>query len=377
MQTKKYHNKILLVDDDAKNLQIAMSILKDYNVIYAQSGEKALELIDENEFDLILLDVVMPILDGYAVCKEIKKKPKSRNTPIIFLTVKDDEKDIVKGFDEGAVDYITKPFFSAVLLKRVELHLKLSTAMRDLKDVNTNLNDIVKEQVEDIRQKEKILFQQSKIAAMSDMIDVIALQWKQPLDMIKLYIQSLQLTIDNSDVKDTLEKTLKETNKLDETMYDFQKFFKNDMEKQDVNLKVLIDNVSFLLKDQLIKQNIDLSINGDNLVSLFTAYDELKHVFIKLLTHSIDTFATSKCGEKYIVLEINEDENSIFINYKDNSENIEEHTINDILDLNSSIKNNSFDLGFYLMKVFIEKNRGILDVNCNKNGMILTIEFNK
>ena len=377
MQTKKYHNKILLVDDDAKNLQIAMSILKDYNVIYAQSGEKALELIDENEFDLILLDVVMPILDGYAVCKEIKKKPKSRNTPIIFLTVKDDEKDIVKGFDEGAVDYITKPFFSAVLLKRVELHLKLSTAMRDLKDVNTNLNDIVKEQVEDIRQKEKILFQQSKIAAMSDMIDVIALQWKQPLDMIKLYIQSLQLTIDNSDVKDTLEKTLKETNKLDETMYDFQKFFKNDMEKQDVNLKVLIDNVSFLLKDQLIKQNIDLSISGDNLVSLFTAYDELKHVFIKLLTHSIDTFATSKCGEKYIVLEINEDENSIFINYKDNSENIEEHTINDILDLNSSIKNNSFDLGFYLMKVFIEKNRGILDVNCNKNGMILTIEFNK
>jgi len=377
MQTKKYHNKILLVDDDAKNLQVAMSILKDYNVIYAQSGEKALELIDENEFDLILLDVVMPILDGYAVCKEIKKKPKSRNTPIIFLTVKDDEKDIVKGFDEGAVDYITKPFFSAVLLKRVELHLKLSTAMRDLKDVNTNLNDIVKEQVEDIRQKEKILFQQSKIAAMSDMIDVIALQWKQPLDMIKLYIQSLQLTIDNSDVKDTLEKTLKETNKLDETMYDFQKFFKNDMEKQDVNLKVLIDNVSFLLKDQLIKQNIDLSISGDNLVSLFTAYDELKHVFIKLLTHSIDTFATSKCGEKYIVLEINEDENSIFINYKDNSENIEEHTINDILDLNSSIKNNSFDLGFYLMKVFIEKNRGILDVNCNKNGMILTIEFNK
>ena len=377
MQTKKYHNKILLVDDDAKNLQVAMSILKDYNVIYAQSGEKALELIDENEFDLILLDVVMPILDGYAVCKEIKKKPKSRNTPIIFLTVKDDEKDIVKGFEEGAVDYITKPFFSAVLLKRVELHLKLSTAMRDLKDVNTNLNDIVKEQVEDIRQKEKILFQQSKIAAMSDMIDVIALQWKQPLDMIKLYIQSLQLTIDNSDVKDTLEKTLKETNKLDETMYDFQKFFKNDMEKQDVNLKVLIDNVSFLLKDQLIKQNIDLSISGDNLVSLFTAYDELKHVFIKLLTHSIDTFATSKCGEKYIVLEINEDENSIFINYKDNSENIEEHTINDILDLNSSIKNNSFDLGFYLMKVFIEKNRGILDVNCNKNGMILTIEFNK
>jgi len=377
MQIKRYDNKILLVDDDAKNLQVAMSILKDYNVIYAQSGEKALDLIKENHFDLILLDVVMPTLDGYSVCREIKKNQKARNIPIIFLTVKDDEKDIVKGFEEGAVDYITKPFFSAVLLKRVELHLKLSSTMKDLKDVNTNLNVIVQKQVEDIRHKEQILFQQSKIAAMSDMIDVIALQWKQPLDMIKLYIQSLQLSIVDLDMKNTLEKTLKESNKLDETMYDFQKFFKNDMEKQDVNLKVLIDNVSFLLKDQLIKQSIKLKTKGDNLISLFTAYDELKHIFIKLLTFSIDNFAISNCTEKSIVLDIEQDSNSIYIKYKDNSENIEEHNLNDLMNLNSSIKNNSFDLGFYLMKVFIEKNRGILNVDCNKNGMILTIQFNK
>ena len=377
MQIKRYDNKILLVDDDAKNLQVAMSILKDYNVIYAQSGEKALDLIKENHFDLILLDVVMPTLDGYSVCREIKKNQKARNIPIIFLTVKDDEKDIVKGFEEGAVDYITKPFFSAVLLKRVELHLKLSSTMKDLKDVNTNLNVIVQKQVEDIRHKEQILFQQSKIAAMSDMIDVIALQWKQPLDMIKLYIQSLQLSIVDLDTKNTLEKTLKESNKLDETMYDFQKFFKNDMEKQDVNLKVLIDNVSFLLKDQLIKQSIKLKTKGDNLISLFTAYDELKHIFIKLLTFSIDNFAISNCTEKSIVLDIEQDSNSIYIKYKDNSENIEEHNLNDLMNLNSSIKNNSFDLGFYLMKVFIEKNRGILNVDCNKNGMILTIQFNK
>ena len=71
---KKYDNKILLVDDDPKNLQVAMSILKDYNVLYAQSGEKALELLEKNSFDLILLDVVMPIMDGYSVCLKIKSK---------------------------------------------------------------------------------------------------------------------------------------------------------------------------------------------------------------------------------------------------------------------------------------------------------------
>ena len=69
---KKYENKILLVDDDTKNLQVAMTILKNYNVIYAQSGDKALELLEKNKFDLILLDVVMPIMDGYHVCSKIK-----------------------------------------------------------------------------------------------------------------------------------------------------------------------------------------------------------------------------------------------------------------------------------------------------------------
>ena len=112
MNRVQNNSKILLVDDDAKNLQVAMSILKEYNVIYAQSGQKALDLLETNNFDLILLDVVMPSLDGYEVCQEIKNNDKFKNIPIIFLTVKDDKNDIVKGFEYGAVDYITKPFFS-------------------------------------------------------------------------------------------------------------------------------------------------------------------------------------------------------------------------------------------------------------------------
>ncbi len=135
---KKYGNKILLVDDDVKNLQVAMSILKNYNVIYAQSGEKALELLAKNDFDLILLDVIMPLMDGYHVCSKIKENEKTKNIPIIFLTVKDDEKDIVKGFDLGAVDYITKPFYSEVLLKRVEVHLKIARLMHELEHINLN-----------------------------------------------------------------------------------------------------------------------------------------------------------------------------------------------------------------------------------------------
>ena len=239
---KKYDNKILLVDDDPKNLQVAMSILKDYNVLYAQSGEKALELLEKNSFDLILLDVVMPIMDGYSVCLKIKSNEKTKKIPLIFLTVKDDEKDIVKGFELGAVDYITKPFYSEVLLKRVEVHLKLASVMKELETVNDNLNEKVKIQVEELRQKDEIIIQHSKIDAMASIIDIISLQWKEPVDKIRLYLQSLDFkfaTVNELKSDNTFKKTLKEVKKLDEIMGDFHKFFNNQKNKEEVNLKYL------------------------------------------------------------------------------------------------------------------------------------------
>ena len=267
---KKYENKILLVDDDTKNLQVAMNILKDYNVIYAQSGDKALELLEKNSFDLILLDVVMPTMDGYFVCSKIKQNEKTKKIPVIFLTVKDDEKDIVKGFELGAVDYITKPFYSEVLLKRVEVHLKLARVMNELELVNTNLNLLVKEQVDQIRQKDEIIVRQSKISAMASIIDVITLQWKQPLDKIKLYLQSLDLKFTNIDEfksDEIFKKTLEEVNKLDIVMDDFHKFFNNKKNKEKVNIKVSLDNVLFSLKEEMNRLNININIQGDNLLS--------------------------------------------------------------------------------------------------------------
>ena len=302
---KKYGNKILLVDDDVKNLQVAMSILKNYNVIYAQSGEKALELLAKNDFDLILLDVIMPLMDGYHVCSKIKENEKTKNIPIIFLTVKDDEKDIVKGFDLGAVDYITKPFYSEVLLKRVEVHLKIARLMHELDHINLNLNKTVEEQVEQIRQKDEIIIQQLKITAMASIIDVITLQWKKPLDKIKLYLQSLNLKVENIEELtgyETFKNTFYEVNKLDEIMNDFHRFFNNHKSKENVNLKVSLDNALFLLKDEMQKLNININIQGDILLSLNIVLDEIKHIFTKLISKSILNFRNnnSSLNNKFI-----------------------------------------------------------------------------
>jgi phosphoserine phosphatase RsbU/P len=118
---------VLLVDDAPANIQIVNSILKDiYKIRIATSGAKALELVKVTPPpDLVLLDVMMPEMDGYEVCARLKLDPETRDIPVIFLTGQTEVEDETKGFDVGAVDYIHKPFSPAVVKARVQTHLVL------------------------------------------------------------------------------------------------------------------------------------------------------------------------------------------------------------------------------------------------------------
>ncbi len=118
---------VLAVDDKPQNLQFLGKLLSDngYEVGMAQNGQQALNFVKKNEPELILLDVMMPEMDGYEVCQKLKGDFSTRHIPIIFLTAKTDPEDVVKGFDAGGVDYITKPFNSPELLVRVKTHIEL------------------------------------------------------------------------------------------------------------------------------------------------------------------------------------------------------------------------------------------------------------
>jgi len=130
--------KILIVDDVPKNIQLAGSILqkKEYNIFFANNGNTALTIANNNNFDLILLDIMMPGMDGFEVCETLKENNKTKDIPIIFLTAKADSESIIKGFDFGAVDYVTKPFNEKELLARVKTHLELRAAQQDLREAN-------------------------------------------------------------------------------------------------------------------------------------------------------------------------------------------------------------------------------------------------
>lgn len=141
-----FYYDILIVDDVSDNIKVAMNILKEnnYNFSYATNGKQALEIIEKKSFDLILLDIMMPELDGFGVIERLKDNPNTKDIPIIFLTAKADIDSMTKGFDFGAVDYITKPFHSSELLARVSTHLELYKAKRLLEQNNIDLNVKIK-----------------------------------------------------------------------------------------------------------------------------------------------------------------------------------------------------------------------------------------
>ncbi len=129
---------ILIVDDMVANIEILDGILSpEYEALFATSGKDALAIAAEQAPDLILLDVIMPEMNGYQVCKELKKEEKTRDIPIIFVTANNLEEDESRGFEEEVVDYITKPVRPAIVKARVRIHLELKRHRDYLKNLST------------------------------------------------------------------------------------------------------------------------------------------------------------------------------------------------------------------------------------------------
>lgn len=127
---------ILIVDDTPLNIQILIETLGDeYDVNFANSGREALEMVADNLPDLILMDIQMPEMDGYAACKALKADPLSQGTPVIFITAMSQQENEINGLELGAVDYITKPFNPTIVRLRIRNQLEL----KRLRDVQTGL----------------------------------------------------------------------------------------------------------------------------------------------------------------------------------------------------------------------------------------------
>ncbi len=231
---------LLIVDDRLENIDTLISLLKNfgYRLLVAQNGEEALQCVDLNYPDLILLDVLMPGMDGFEVCKRLKANPKTQTIPVIFMTALDDVENKVMGFTVGAHDYVTKPFQREELIARVKTHLKISSLQKDLQKANENLEEKVKQRTilltemnmkledeienrifaqeklqasyEEITQKtNELALSEEKYRLLAENVDDVI--WKMNLDTLRVtYISPSIFKLRGLTVEEALNETMEE-----------------------------------------------------------------------------------------------------------------------------------------------------------------------
>lgn len=159
--------KILVVDDVDTNRFVLRDIIHEmgYQPVLAENGVQALKIVNRIRPQLIILDIAMPKMDGYELCKLMKENPDTRDIPIIFISAFDDPSDVVKGFDLGGEDYITKPFIPKEVKARLRLHLRLYDTNSQLVEMNRRLQTSVSEQLHQLEmEKKNVLYALIRVA---------------------------------------------------------------------------------------------------------------------------------------------------------------------------------------------------------------------
>jgi len=179
--------KIIIVDDNMTNLAMGRDMLKPFYEVYpAPSAEKLFQILENIIPELILLDVEMPVMNGYETIKKLKAEPRFADIPVIFLTAKSDEESELEGFEHGAMDYVSKPFSAPLLLKRIANQLLIEQQRKDLKDYAENL-----EQKVNNKTKEVFNLQNAVLSTVADLVEFRDKLTGGHVTRTKLYLKAL------------------------------------------------------------------------------------------------------------------------------------------------------------------------------------------
>jgi len=342
---------ILIVDDTVANLNILCSLLKDYDVITATSGEDALELVEEETIDLILLDVLMPQMDGFEVCKILKSKDKTKSIPVIFITSDSNEDSIEKGYEIGGIDYITKPFKPKELLACVHTQL-------DLADKTHNLESLILKQVEQLRAKDVLLIEQSRKVEMGEMIATIAHQLKQPLSVMSGIISSaliddmLDKEIDIQELGNNIEN---EIQFMSETINMYRTFFSNNQEQQYIFLEKVVENSLNILTGNILKIKFIKDYQKDlEKIKIFP--NEIIQCIMNIIKNAQDNQDEKKIEDKVIKISIYDEDDYQVIAIHDNGGGVPEEIKEKIFEnyFTTKSEENGTGIGLHLVKQIIE-----------------------
>lgn len=361
---------VLIVDDTKENIDVLVELLNEHDLIISMDGKSAIETAsNEENIDLILLDIMMPGMDGFEVCKTLKQNAKTMHIPVIFLSAKNRQENIKKGFESGGVDYITKPFYPDELISRVCTHLKLRAYERELEEM-------VSKEVEKNRIKEQLMYQQSKQAALGELLMHIAHQWKQPLASLGSINTLCKAKLESSDefTKKEYIKSIKKSEDIimfmSETIETFKNFYKPSFDNKEFFIADALIDILSIIEGTFYFQDIKIYITSHEKEHVYGNINEFTQVVFAILNNAMEIFKARDVKKPEIRISIEDKKISI----EDNGGGIDEDIIDNIFTHSISTKGSS-GIGLYLSKVLIEKNGGVITAANTQEGAVFTIEF--
>jgi two-component system, sensor histidine kinase and response regulator len=346
-------SKILIVDDGSENVRLLDLVLrKHYTLASAENGQEALDMVEDFNPDLILMDINMPIMNGYEATTRLKANPKTRAIPVMIITSLMDNEEIIKGFEVGAVDFITKPISIEEMRQRVVTHLSLKKSQDLILDQNEKL-----ELLNASKDKFFSIISHDLRGPFAGALGLTDLIVSDPEDFSKDDILEIILNINKSQHKQL---------ELIEDLLDWSRIQTGNLKinKESLDIRKLVEKALFLIEEKAKTKNIKLiSDIGEN----ETVYAD-KFMIAGVLRNLIgNAVKFTPEGGEIKVFSVSDDEN-ITIHIKDNGLGISENDMNKLFKIDSSHstigtgQEKGSGLGLILCKEFINQNGGELGV---------------
>ncbi len=345
---------VLIVDDTPTNVKVVALALQElkYKIVIATNGETAIKMVERTRPDLILMDVMMPGMDGYEACKIIKQDEENKNIPVIFLTALTEKTNIIKGFDVGGVDFITKPFNNDELVSRVQTHLELKLTRDKLLNTTSYL-----EELNSVKDK---------------MFSVIGHDLRSPLSGVKMTLDLLAHTDkfnDDEELRMTIDMLVKTTDEVYNLLDNLLGWAKSqsgnvNLIPEKVNLKDLVNSVHILNKGNLKYKNIQFESDIDEKLNVFIDLNSMNIVFRNLLSNAIKF--TPDDGRIGVIAR--QDGDDVIIEVQDNGVGIPEENISKLFDNAQHVttygtnRESGSGLGLLLCHDFVTRNGGNISV---------------
>ena len=352
MEDSNRKETILIVDDNKKNLQVLGSVLHEegYKIAVAEDGYQAVKLAEKIVPGLILLDVMMPGIDGFEVCMSLKSKKELKNIPVIFLTAKSETNDIIEGFKRGGVDYITKPFKKEELLARINTHMELANARRLLKKRAEDLN--------------------AANASKDKLFSIIAHDLRHPLADLKTLLELLLFDFDRFTKEDIIKCFKEIRDSTDETynlLQNLLQWARKEMKSlpckpESFNMDDIVYSIIKLFKQSTDKKNISITYNNGKGLKVFADRNMIEAVLRNLVNNAIKF----SYKDSNIIISAKKEKNMVEVQIKDFGRGIKKEFREALLTKGIAISTRGTNnekgtgVGLNLCRDFISQNKGRL-----------------